>query len=390
MPALNASSVPESKSVCPLPTLLIPETVSSGSSSLYTRNSLSVSPALSAVSLPSQLGKHQCLNQSGLFRSVSGSLPPLSPVVLGQSLYGFSDQPCTAVLASAERCWGQCDQEVFIAAVIVNPFYKILPFKKIPLTYMWGLRHFSDYLEDYMSGSHDFAHIDVYKFALLSRADKEGIAVDPINIWDGLSHPGSLLRPLHSIALRLLSICPNSASYERLFSVFGAILMKWRNRLSTETLTLLAELKMYVHEEHVHNDVLKKRLKRQYCDEKESVETQATNDSDAGSGGQEQRSIAFERQGIRQLAHNLIQAVGEEEAVVAEEMMHSAPTTDPFTCIPISDLLDYSHAKEWLGSFYKTAIRGLDAELKLYKLLDSDAEGIEDLEFPQVDDVLAE
>lgn len=96
-PALNAPSVSESESVCPLPTLLIPETVSSGSSSLYTYNSLSVSLTLSAVSLPSQLGKCQCLNQSGLFRSVSSSLPPLSPVVLGQSLYGFSDQPWSAL-----------------------------------------------------------------------------------------------------------------------------------------------------------------------------------------------------------------------------------------------------------------------------------------------------
>ncbi|KAG2047405.1 hypothetical protein BDR06DRAFT_1031109 [Suillus hirtellus] len=151
---------------------------------------------------------------------------------------------CTAVLASAECHWGQCEQEVFIAAVIINPFYKILPFKKIPLTTHTGLvvlfRHlwscffnsdapldlYTD-LEDYMSGSCDFMHIDVYKFALLSHAEKEGIAVDPINIWDGLSHPGSPLRPLHSIALCLLSIYPNSASCKHLFSVFGTILMKW-------------------------------------------------------------------------------------------------------------------------------------------------------------------
>ncbi|KAG1724413.1 hypothetical protein EDB19DRAFT_1644614, partial [Suillus lakei] len=46
---------------------------------------------------------------------------------------------CTAVLASAECCWGQCDQEVFIAAVIVNPSYKISPFQKIPLTTCVGL-----------------------------------------------------------------------------------------------------------------------------------------------------------------------------------------------------------------------------------------------------------
>jgi hypothetical protein len=83
----------ESKSVHLLPILLVPKTVSSGSSSLYTHDSLSISPVLSTASLPSQLGKRQHLNQSGLYCSVSGSLPPLSPVVLGQTLHGFSDQP---------------------------------------------------------------------------------------------------------------------------------------------------------------------------------------------------------------------------------------------------------------------------------------------------------
>ncbi|KAG0707177.1 ribonuclease H-like domain-containing protein, partial [Suillus ampliporus] len=184
----------------------------------------------------------------------------------------------TAVLASVERRWGQCDQEVFIAAIIVNPFYKVSPFRKVPLTTRAGLATlfarlwhrfyntndipldlYTD-LDDYLNSSHDFAYMDNYKLSLLYRAEKEGVSVDPIDIWTGLSHPGSARRPLHTIAQRLLSICPNSASCERLFSMFGAILTKWRNRLSTETLTLLAELKMYVHEEHVRNDVVKKRL----------------------------------------------------------------------------------------------------------------------------------
>ena len=33
-----------------------------------------------------------------------------------------------AVLESAERRWANCDQEVFITAVIANPFYKVAPF----------------------------------------------------------------------------------------------------------------------------------------------------------------------------------------------------------------------------------------------------------------------
>ncbi|KIO10306.1 hypothetical protein M404DRAFT_95609, partial [Pisolithus tinctorius Marx 270] len=55
--------------------------------------------------------------------------------------------------------------------------------------------------------------------------------------------------PLHRIAKQLLSLCPNSASCEWLFNMFGEILTKWQNRLSTENLTALAELKMYVQEE---------------------------------------------------------------------------------------------------------------------------------------------
>ncbi|KAG2344668.1 hypothetical protein BDR05DRAFT_881766 [Suillus weaverae] len=76
--------------------------MASGFSNLLTRDSFLVSPALSVVLLPSQLGKRQRLNQSGLYHSISGSLPPISPVVLGQSLYGFSDQPW---MASDQADW---------------------------------------------------------------------------------------------------------------------------------------------------------------------------------------------------------------------------------------------------------------------------------------------
>ncbi|KAG2360241.1 ribonuclease H-like domain-containing protein, partial [Suillus spraguei] len=174
----------------------------------------------------------------------------------------------TAVLASIKRCWEQCNLEVFIAAIIMNPFYKVSPFQNVPLTTRAGLatlfaclwHHFYNTndvplnlymdLDDYLNSSHDFTYMDNYKLSLLYRAEKEGVSVDPIDIWTGLSHPGSARQPLHTIAQCLLSICPNSASCECLFSMFGAILTKWRNWLSTETLTLLAELKMYVHEEH--------------------------------------------------------------------------------------------------------------------------------------------
>jgi len=61
-----------------------------------------------------------------------------------------------------------------------------------------------------------------------------------------------------------------------------------------------------------------------------------------------------------------------------------------FQRIPIKDLFDFSRAEDWLGSFFHAPIRGLDAEIELYELLDLDTDGIDDPEFPQADEILDE
>ncbi|KIJ19530.1 hypothetical protein PAXINDRAFT_68982, partial [Paxillus involutus ATCC 200175] len=189
-----------------------------------------------------------------------------------------------AILESAERHWSRCDQEVFIAAVIINPFYRVAPFNNISLTTRAGLAalftrlwlrfyggddvpvELLTDLEWYLDSSGNFAYMDLYKNSLLARADITCTPVDALDVWSASFHPGSEPRPLHKIARCLLSICPNSASCEHLFSVFGGILMKWHNQLSTENLIHLAELKMYVHKEHVRDDAVKKCLKCKYAD----------------------------------------------------------------------------------------------------------------------------
>lgn len=37
-----------------------------------------------------------------------------------------------AIIESIERRWKKCDQEIFIAAIVLNPFYKTTPFSRIP------------------------------------------------------------------------------------------------------------------------------------------------------------------------------------------------------------------------------------------------------------------
>ena len=39
---------------------------------------------------------------------------------------------CSAILESLEKRWANSDQDVFVAAVILNPFFKHTPFKPLP------------------------------------------------------------------------------------------------------------------------------------------------------------------------------------------------------------------------------------------------------------------
>ncbi|KAI9568731.1 hypothetical protein HD554DRAFT_2038720 [Boletus coccyginus] len=93
-----------------------------------------------------------------------------------------------AVLESAKCQWARCNQEVFIAAIISNPFYGVTPFRKIFLTTCGGLaalfscfwlrfyeedapvKLFTD-LEHYLTSSGDFTHMNMYKNSLLAHVE---------------------------------------------------------------------------------------------------------------------------------------------------------------------------------------------------------------------------
>jgi len=64
--------------------------------------------------------------------------------------------------------------------------------------------------------------------------------------------------------MRILNICANSATCERLWSVYGVTLTKLRNRLGTETLSSLGELKMHIRDEHIRKET-KTRMKRLFA-----------------------------------------------------------------------------------------------------------------------------
>lgn len=63
-------------------------------------------------------------------------------------------------------------------------------------------------------------------------------------------------------AIRILSVIANSASCERLFSLFGIIHTKLRNRLGHQQVDKIARLRLELQREHARAGRLRSRLKR--------------------------------------------------------------------------------------------------------------------------------
>ena len=91
-------------------------------------------------------------------------------------------------------------------------------------------------------------------------------APDPHKVLMSISPPDEdeHAYPVIVFARRLLSICPNSASCERLFSHFGLILTKLRTKLSSKKLVDLAEMKLHLRDEHIRTGEYKSVRRRTF------------------------------------------------------------------------------------------------------------------------------
>ncbi|KAF7794103.1 hypothetical protein EIP86_005233, partial [Pleurotus ostreatoroseus] len=185
-----------------------------------------------------------------------------------------------AMLAAIEARWEKVDQDVFIGAVILNPFHRTRPFKPLQIFTVGGTFTLLERLwkrffprqelpisfwrevKDYLSQADDFTQMQSYAKQISHDAESRKEHPDPLQVWAACEHIHLPQRPISKLAHRVLSICANSASCERLFSSFGTILTKLRSRLGNQTLLSLAELKMYIRDEHLRNGDIKQRLKR--------------------------------------------------------------------------------------------------------------------------------
>jgi len=101
------------------------------------------------------------------------------------------------------------------------------------------------------------------------------VAFDPCHLLQGYTHPNHPMTDFQMIAIRLLRVICNSASVERLWSVFGNILTKQRSRTGLGTLTNIAKLKLYLREEHSRNKTARERVKRHFVAAKSAKSAEA-------------------------------------------------------------------------------------------------------------------
>ena len=217
----------------------------------------------------------------------------------------------------------------------------------------------------------------------------KGKPLQPLDIYHDFSFPGQPPMPFIHLAQRVLSICANSASCERLFSVFGATLTKARNRLATATLTALGELKMRVRDEHLRRGT-KERLKRRFA-----APAPAPAPADDVHAGPSVTHPAIvddvfdpmpDTMSVIRAADpspNEFRTIAERHARAVQEDDHDCEpvrqSAIPGCPIKLTDLFDFTRT-HWTTLFEKGALRNFDEELELYELLDLDAEDEDDID----------
>ncbi|KAF8478229.1 ribonuclease H-like domain-containing protein [Russula emetica] len=291
---------------------------------------------------------------------------------------------CDAILNSLKMRWANADQDVFIAAVLLNPVHKAAPFVKSTkftaaaiyslFSRLWTRFYnesipdkFYEELKDYFKESGQYEDLKIW-IPAWQRATEPGQTLDPIECYDGLKIAGQPRTPLQTLACRIFTICANSASVERLFSLFAMV--------------MLAELKLHIRDEYKQNDLAKARLKRHIAGAprpQPKTETQApavvphagpardltqrtlqADDALASSAGPAESSL----DNIVQSLLNLINAENDKES-------RPSPTASR---IKLAELFDFT-VGYWSKTAESTGSRGLQDELEFYELLDMDASG---------------
>ena len=217
-------------------------------------------------------------------------------------------------------------------------------------------------------------------------AIKQHARPDPLKMYEGIQFQDTEPTPLQKFARRIFSICANSASCERLFSLFGTILTKLRSRLSLKSLMDLTELRLHLRDEYTRMGDKKARLRRTRkiipdpviltvnpplptattleppADTIPSNPSVSDSQVDDGNNDHDDHSL------------------GSIASALAQRSIDDEDDTEYgsiFDNTPLQQLFHFAD-ESWTRFIEGFGMRSIDDELEFYKLVDMDAEGEDD------------
>jgi hypothetical protein len=217
--------------------------------------------------------------------------------------------------------------------------------------------------------------------------------MDPIAIWKAMTLPNLTPPPLMRLAIHIFSIHANSASCERLFSLFGNIQTKKRNRITSKTLQMLAEIKMHLRDSHATswNQKQQLRAKRNFGPPPPNIHnpisslpgtpnTTSSMPPPTASGNDVEADNDLHTIGLREMVEDFNLVAADDTDLDCD---HEHASTHVWDAREICDLFNFS-SKHWVKDHQKKCLRSLEEELNFYDLLsghDIDAAGVEESHF---------
>ncbi|KAG2364262.1 hypothetical protein BDR07DRAFT_1402004 [Suillus spraguei] len=188
-------------------------------------------------------------------------------------------------------------------------------------------------------------------------------------MYEGIRFQDTQPTPLQKFAHRIFSICANSASCERLFSLFGAVLTK-----------LQSQLCLHLRDEYTRMGDKKGRLRRARKIIPDPLHPPPPVTSETSTDSLQPDDLSVSEQPETHNEDEDYHSLGSIASVLAQRSFDDEDATGSaslFSNVPLQQLFNFMD-ESWVKLTEGFRMRSIDDELEFYELIGMDAEGEDD------------